>query len=98
MSVCISYLLAWNRQNENFTLSHFALVNQTVFTEVPLRVERLTEMALEFGPTFKQLSNWDGKHRSFKKTDLGNVKPGTTISQGLSEAVNVSHQIVRYLP
>jgi DNA-binding HxlR family transcriptional regulator len=35
-----------------------------VYAEVPPRVEyELTEMALEFGPIFKQLSQWGSKHR-----------------------------------
>ncbi|MHA4807377.1 winged helix-turn-helix transcriptional regulator [Flavitalea flava] len=41
------------------------LVKRTVFAEVPPRVEyELTEMALAFGPIFKQLSEWGGKHRN----------------------------------
>ena len=41
------------------------LVKRTVYAEIPPRVEyELTEMALEFGPIFKQLSIWGGKHRS----------------------------------
>ncbi|MET3878711.1 MULTISPECIES: winged helix-turn-helix transcriptional regulator [Chitinophaga] len=40
------------------------LVKRTVYAEVPPRVEyELTEMAAEFGPIFKQLSEWGGKHR-----------------------------------
>lgn len=53
-------------------LEHDGLVKRTVYAEVPPRVEyELTEMALEFGPIFKQLSNWGGKHRNLTKTDLG---------------------------
>lgn len=40
------------------------LVKRTVYAEVPPRVEyELTEMALAFGPIFKQLSEWGGKYR-----------------------------------
>ncbi len=38
------------------------LVKRTVYAEVPPKVEyELTEMALELGPIFKQLSRWGGK-------------------------------------
>ena len=41
------------------------LVKRTVYAEVPPRVEyELTPMALEFLPTFKQLSAWGNKHKS----------------------------------
>jgi DNA-binding HxlR family transcriptional regulator len=44
------------------------LVKRTVYAEVPPRVEyELTEMALEFVPIFRQLSNWGGKHRNLTK-------------------------------
>lgn len=40
------------------------LVKRKVYAEVPPRVEyELTEMALAFGPIFKQLSEWGGKYR-----------------------------------
>lgn len=40
------------------------LVKRMVYAEVPPRVEyELTEMALAFGPIFKQLSEWGGKYR-----------------------------------
>ncbi|WP_342328353.1 helix-turn-helix domain-containing protein [Pedobacter sp. FW305-3-2-15-E-R2A2] len=40
------------------------LVKRTIYAEVPPRVEyELTEMALAFGPIFKQLSEWGGKYR-----------------------------------
>lgn len=40
------------------------LVKRRVYAEVPPRVEyELTEMALAFGPIFKQLSEWGGKYR-----------------------------------
>ncbi|RQO70075.1 transcriptional regulator [Pedobacter sp. KBW06] len=40
------------------------LVKRTVYAEIPPRVEyELTEMALAFGPIFKQLSEWGGKYR-----------------------------------
>ena len=46
------------------TLEQDGLVKRTVYAEVPSRVEyELTEMALAFGPIFKQLSEWGGKHR-----------------------------------
>lgn len=45
-------------------LEQDGLVKRTVYAEVPPRVEyELTEMAMEFGPIFKQLSEWGGKHR-----------------------------------
>ncbi|HEY8959710.1 helix-turn-helix domain-containing protein [Chitinophaga sp.] len=45
-------------------LEQDGLVKRTVYAEVPPRVEyELTEMAAEFGPIFKQLSAWGGKHR-----------------------------------
>ncbi|MRG45246.1 transcriptional regulator [Chitinophaga sp. SYP-B3965] len=47
------------------------MVKRTVYAEVPPRVEyELTEMAIEIGPIFKQLSAWGGKHR--KPNDRGN--------------------------
>ncbi|MBS0028935.1 winged helix-turn-helix transcriptional regulator [Chitinophaga sp. 22321] len=47
------------------TLEEDGLVKRTVYAEVPPRVEyELTEMAKEFGPIFKQLSEWGGKHRN----------------------------------
>lgn len=45
-------------------LEQDGLVKRTVYAEVPPRVEyELTEMAVVFGPIFKQLSEWGGKHR-----------------------------------
>lgn len=45
-------------------LEEDGLVKRTVHAEVPPRVEyELTGMAMEFGPIFKQLSEWGGKHR-----------------------------------
>ncbi|HEY9256387.1 helix-turn-helix domain-containing protein [Chitinophaga sp.] len=45
-------------------LEQDGLVRRTVYAEVPPRVEyELTEMATAFGPIFKQLSEWGGKHR-----------------------------------
>ncbi|MEZ2443475.1 winged helix-turn-helix transcriptional regulator [Chitinophaga sp. RCC_12] len=47
------------------------LVKRTVYAEVPPRVEyELTKMALEFGPIFKQLSAWGGKHRDLTKKEI----------------------------
>ncbi len=52
-------------------LEQDGMVKRTVYAEVPPRVEyELTEMALEIGPIFKQLSAWGGKHREVKKEDL----------------------------
>ncbi|HEY5745123.1 MAG TPA: helix-turn-helix domain-containing protein [Chryseolinea sp.] len=52
-------------------LEQDGLVKRTVYAEVPPRVEyELTEMALELGPIFKQLSDWGGKHRSLTKKDF----------------------------
>ncbi|MDR6568144.1 transcriptional regulator, HxlR family [Chitinophaga ginsengisegetis] len=52
-------------------LEQDGLVKRTVYAEVPPRVEyELTEMALEFGPIFKQLSAWGGKHRNSAKKDV----------------------------
>ncbi|PSL44275.1 HxlR family transcriptional regulator [Chitinophaga niastensis] len=51
-------------------LEQDGLVKRTVYAEVPPRVEyELTEMALAFGPIFKQLSDWGGKHRNLTKQD-----------------------------
>lgn len=45
-------------------LEQDGLVKRTMYAEVPPRVEyELTEMAVAFGPIFKQLSEWGGKHR-----------------------------------
>ncbi len=45
-------------------LEQDGLVKRTVYAEVPPRVEyELTELALAFGPIFKQLSEWGAKHR-----------------------------------
>ncbi|MBO9728685.1 MAG: helix-turn-helix transcriptional regulator [Chitinophaga sp.] len=45
-------------------LEQDGLVKRTVYAEVPPRVEyELTEMAMAFGPIFKQLSEWGNKHR-----------------------------------
>ncbi|SHF98327.1 winged helix-turn-helix transcriptional regulator [Pedobacter caeni] len=47
------------------------LVKRTVYPEIPPRVEyELTEMAMAFGPIFKQLSEWGGKYRFPVKEDL----------------------------
>lgn len=52
-------------------LEEDGLVKRTVYAEVPPRVEyELTEMALAFGPIFKQLSEWGGKHRNLATKDL----------------------------
>lgn len=52
-------------------LEQDGMVKRTVYAEVPPRLEyELTEMALEIGPIFKQLSAWGGKHREVKKEDL----------------------------
>ena len=52
-------------------LEQDGLVKRTVYAEVPPRVEyELTEMAVELGPIFKQLSDWGGKHRNLIKKDL----------------------------
>jgi DNA-binding HxlR family transcriptional regulator len=46
-------------------LEQDGLVKRTVYAEVPARVEyELTEMAMAFGPIFKQLSEWGNKHRN----------------------------------
>ncbi|MDB5286465.1 MAG: transcriptional regulator [Mucilaginibacter sp.] len=46
-------------------LEQDGLVKRTVYAEVPPRVEyELTQMALEFVPIFRQLSEWGGKHRN----------------------------------
>lgn len=45
-------------------LEEDGMVKRTAYAEVPPRVEyELTEMAMEIGPIFKQLSAWGGKHR-----------------------------------
>jgi len=45
-------------------LAHDGMVKRTVYPEVPSRVEyELTDMAIEIGPVFKQLSAWGAKHR-----------------------------------
>jgi DNA-binding HxlR family transcriptional regulator len=45
-------------------LEQDGLVKRTVYAEVPPRVEyELTELALEFLPIFRQLSDWGNKHR-----------------------------------
>lgn len=47
------------------------LVKRMVYAEIPPRVEyELTEMALAFGPIFKQLSEWGGKYRLPVNTEL----------------------------
>jgi DNA-binding HxlR family transcriptional regulator len=47
------------------------LVKRMVYAEIPPRVEyELTEMALAFGPIFKQLSEWGGKYRLPVKAEL----------------------------
>jgi DNA-binding HxlR family transcriptional regulator len=49
-------------------LEQDGMVTRTVYAEVPPRVEyELTEMALEIGPIFKQLSKWGNKHRDATK-------------------------------
>mgnify|MGYP001544864025 FL=1 len=51
-------------------LEQDGLVKRTVYAEVPPRVEyELTEMAVAFGPIFKQLSDWGNKHRNLVKKD-----------------------------
>ena len=46
------------------TMEQDGLIKRTVYAEVPPKVEyELTEMALAFGPIFKQLSEWGGKYR-----------------------------------
>ena len=48
-------------------LEQDGLVRRTVYAEVPPRVEyELTEMAVAFGPIFKQLSDWGAKHRHLR--------------------------------
>jgi DNA-binding HxlR family transcriptional regulator len=48
------------------------LVKRKVYAEIPPRVEyELTEMALAFGPIFKQLSEWGGKYRLPVKAAVG---------------------------
>ena len=43
-------------------LEQDGLVKRTAYAEVPPRVEyELTEIAVELGPIFKQLSRWGGK-------------------------------------
>jgi len=49
------------------------LVKRMVYAEIPPKVEyELTEMALAFGPIFKQLSEWGSKYRLPVKEEVEN--------------------------
>ena len=64
-------------------LEQDGLVKRTVYAEVPPRVEyELTEMAVELGPIFKQLSDWGGKHRSL-------TNRGPSVSNGILSPVPI---------